>query len=80
MNFHNLLTDFSIWTKYTVMAIPGSFIIWMALMPLYAEVAPRLGFSTEYFGILARLITSPVFWAMTVVLPFLCLIRDFAWK
>ena len=49
-------------------------------MPIYATVAPKLGFSTEYFGILSRLIGSPVFWGMAVVLPALCLMRDFAWK
>ncbi|TGZ80945.1 putative phospholipid-transporting ATPase [Ascodesmis nigricans] len=70
----------NIWTKYTVMAIPGSMLIWMAFMPIYATVAPKIGFSTEYFGILGRLITSPVFWLMGLVLPALCLIRDFAWK
>lgn len=70
----------NIWTKYTVMAIPGSMLIWMAFMPVYAEVAPRIGFSKEYFGILGRLLTSPTFWLMGLVLPALCLIRDFAWK
>ena len=49
-------------------------------MPIYATVAPKLGFSTEYFGILSRLIVSPVFWGMVVVLPALCLMRDFTWK
>ena len=70
----------SLWTKYAVMAIPGSMVIWMAVMPVYSIVAPKLGFSTEYFGIIGRLITSPVFWGMAVVLPCLCLMRDFAWK
>ncbi|PUU74450.1 hypothetical protein B9Z19DRAFT_1000538 [Tuber borchii] len=70
----------NMWTKYAVMAIPGSMLIWMGFMPAYATVAPMLGFSEEYHGILGRLITSPVFWAMVVILPCLCLIRDFAWK
>ena len=70
----------SLWTKYAVMAIPGSMVIWMAVMPVYSIVAPKLGFSTEYFGIIGRLISSPVFWGMAVVLPCLCLMRDFAWK
>lgn len=68
------------WTKYAVMAIPGSMVIWMLFLPAYATVAPMIGFSTEYHGILIRLISSPVFWAMAVVLPVLCLLRDFAWK
>lgn len=70
----------NLWTKYTVMAIPGSMLIWMAFMPAYATVAPMLGFSTEYEGILPKLITSPIFWGMAVILPALCLSRDLAWK
>ncbi|KZF21520.1 phospholipid-translocating P-type ATPase [Xylona heveae TC161] len=70
----------NVWTKYTVIAIPGSMIIWMIFLPVYATVAPKLGFSTEYHGVLGRLFTSPVFWLMGLVLPVLCLLRDFAWK
>lgn len=70
----------NIWTKWTVLAIPGSFVIWLIFMPAYAEIAPRLGFSTEWEGVNSRLWSSPVFWGMCLVLPPLCLIRDFAWK
>ncbi|KAF1991080.1 phospholipid-translocating P-type ATPase [Aulographum hederae CBS 113979] len=70
----------NIWTKYTVIAIPGSMLIWMAFLPIYATVAPMLGFSTEYEGVLPRLFSSPVFWLQGLVLPVLCLLRDFAWK
>ncbi|KAI9675325.1 MAG: hypothetical protein M1817_001228 [Caeruleum heppii] len=70
----------NIWTKYTVLAIPGSMLIWMAFLPIYATVAPRLGFSTEYTGVLPKLLSNPVFWIMCLVLPVLCLLRDFAWK
>ncbi|KAH0536820.1 hypothetical protein FGG08_006353 [Glutinoglossum americanum] len=70
----------NIWTKYTFLAIPGSMIIWMGFIPVYAIVAPKLGFSTEYTGIIPRLFSSPVFWLMACVLPVLCLLRDFSWK
>ncbi|KAA6414048.1 MAG: phospholipid-translocating ATPase [Lasallia pustulata] len=70
----------NIWTKYTVLAIPGSMVIWMAFIPIYATVAPKLGFSTEYDGVIPRLFPSPVFWLMALVLPVLCLLRDIAWK
>ncbi|KAI9889295.1 MAG: aminophospholipid translocase [Vezdaea aestivalis] len=70
----------NIWTKYTVFAIPGSMLIWMIFIPIYAFAAPKLGFSTEYHGVLGPLFSSPVFWAMAVVLPPICLMRDFAWK
>ncbi|KAK3077105.1 hypothetical protein LTS18_011206, partial [Coniosporium uncinatum] len=70
----------NIWTKYTFIAIPGSLLIWFAFLPLYATVAPLLNFSTEYGGVLPRLFSNPVFWLQTLVLPFLCLLRDFAWR
>ncbi|KAF2400830.1 phospholipid-transporting ATPase [Trichodelitschia bisporula] len=70
----------NIWTKYTVLAIPGSFVIWMIFLPLYAWIAPMLNFSTEFQGVNQRLWTSPVFWGMALILPPICLIRDIAWK
>lgn len=70
----------NIWTKYTFLAIPGSMVIWLAFIAVYATVAPKLGFSTEYDGVVPRLFTSPVFYLMAVVLPVVCLLRDFAWK
>lgn len=70
----------NIWTKYHFLAIPGSLAIWFIFLPIYATVAPKLGFSMEYAGVLPRLFGSPVFWLMIVVLPVLCLLRDFAWK
>lgn len=70
----------NIWTKYHVIAIPGSMAIWVAFISIYATVAPKLGFSEEYHGVIPRLFSSPVFWLQGLVLPILCLLRDFAWK
>lgn len=70
----------NIWTKYTVIAIPGSLAVWFIFLPVYATVAPRLGFSTEYTNLLGVLLTDPKTWLMMFVLPVLCLLRDFAWK
>ena len=68
------------WTKWHVIAIPGSLLVWFVLLPAYAAVAPRLGFSTEYEGVLPRLLPSPNFWLAVVAVPALCLVRDVAWK
>jgi phospholipid-transporting ATPase len=70
----------NMWTKYHVIAIPGSIIIWMGFIAVYGTVAPKLGFSTEYHGVIPVMFTSPVFWLQLIVLPVLCLSRDFAWK
>ncbi|RYP48843.1 hypothetical protein DL768_005351 [Monosporascus sp. mg162] len=68
------------WTKYHVMAIPGSMVIWYVFVAAYGTVAPRLGFSMEYHGLVPKLFTTPVFWLQLVALPLLCLLRDIAWK
>ncbi|AEO57745.1 hypothetical protein MYCTH_2304292 [Thermothelomyces thermophilus ATCC 42464] len=68
------------WTKYHVVAIPGSMAIWIVFVAVYGTVAPKLGFSKEYFGVIPRLFSSPAFWLQMPTLAILCLLRDFAWK
>ncbi|KAF7545637.1 hypothetical protein G7Z17_g9022 [Cylindrodendrum hubeiense] len=68
------------WTKYHVLAIPGSMAFWYLFIAVYGIVAPMANVSTEYHGVVPRLYSSPVFWLQTVVLAVLCLIRDIAWK
>ncbi|KAK4057711.1 aminophospholipid translocase [Microbotryomycetes sp. JL221] len=73
-----LISD--IWTKYTLLAIPGSFVFTMAFLPLYALIAPLTGLSREYSGIVPRLWSNAVFWFTILGMPFVLLTRDFAWK
>ncbi|KIK68995.1 hypothetical protein GYMLUDRAFT_35032 [Collybiopsis luxurians FD-317 M1] len=73
-----LISD--IWTKYTVAAIPGSFAFTMVFLPIYAVVAPAIGFSREYQNIVPRLWTDAVFYFVLLLIPIFCLSRDFAWK
>ena len=68
------------WTKYHVIAIPGSWAIFVVFIAVYATVAPKIGVSTEYHGVVPRLFTSPVFWIEMPTLAILCLFRDFVWK
>ncbi|KAI9641224.1 aminophospholipid translocase [Ciborinia camelliae] len=70
----------NVWTKYHFIAIPGSMVIWLIFISVYATVAPKLGFSMEYEGVVPRLFESPVFWIQGLALPILCLLRDFSWK
>jgi phospholipid-transporting ATPase len=68
------------WTKYHVIAIPGSMAIWYAFVAVYALVAPLTPLSNELRGIVPRMYGSPQFWLQTVALAIMCLSRDFAWK
>jgi phospholipid-transporting ATPase len=68
------------WTKYHVLAIPGSMAIWYGFIAVYGVVAPMVNWSTEYHGVIPKLYASPIFWLQTIVLAVMCLIKDFAWK
>lgn len=63
------------WTKYTWLSIPGSFVLWIASLPLYP-----LTISPELIGVPAPLYGDPVFWIALIVVPSICLIRDYTWK
>ncbi|KAF7362154.1 Phospholipid-transporting ATPase [Mycena venus] len=73
-----LISD--LWTKYTVAAIPGSFVFAMFFLPLYAWITPKIGFSQEYMGLVPRLWTDWIFYLVLLFIPIFCLSRDFAWK
>ncbi|KAI2637396.1 hypothetical protein GGS21DRAFT_511376 [Xylaria nigripes] len=68
------------WTKYHIIAIPGSLLIWFGFIAIYGYVAPMVHVSTELRGIIPVLFSSPNFYIQTVFLPIACLTRDVAWK
>ena len=68
------------WTKFTFLAIPGSFIFWLVFFPIYGSVFPYASISREYFGVVPHTYRSGVFWLTLLVLPVFALLRDFAWK
>ncbi|GEQ71218.1 hypothetical protein JCM33374_g4899 [Metschnikowia sp. JCM 33374] len=70
----------TMWTKFTVLAIPGSFLLWLVWFPAFATIAPSINVSTEYRGVLAHTYPSLMFWAAVFGVAILCLLRDFAWK
>lgn len=73
-----LISD--VWTKYTLAAIPGSFLFTMIALPLYAFIAPLTGVSMEYKGIVQRLWGDAVFYFVLILFPVVCLLRDYCWK
>lgn len=68
------------WTKYHVIAIPGSMAFWYLFIAVYGIVAPMAGVSKEYHGVVPKLFANPVFWLQTLNLAVMCLLRDFVWK
>ncbi|KAI9220298.1 hypothetical protein BC828DRAFT_405948 [Blastocladiella britannica] len=72
-----LITD--LWTKWAWVATMGSIGFWLVFLPIYALVAPRLRVSTELLG-MEMLYSSGLFWLTVIVLPVLCLARDYGYK
>ncbi|OQE20479.1 hypothetical protein PENSTE_c013G08051 [Penicillium steckii] len=70
----------NVWTKYTFIAIPGSMFLWLVFIPAYGYAAPAIGFSQEYYGTVPVLFKLPQFYLMAIILPCICLMRDYAWK
>ncbi|KAG0668053.1 aminophospholipid translocase [Maudiozyma exigua] len=68
------------WTKFTFLAIPGSFIFWLVFFPIYGSIFPYASISREYFGVVPHTYRSGVFWLTLLVLPIFALLRDFGWK
>ncbi|KAJ2960716.1 hypothetical protein NQZ79_g3924 [Umbelopsis isabellina] len=75
-----LITD--IWTKWSVIMIPGSMVIWFVYMPLVAYVGPMLpwGIFTEYEGIVPVLFGNVNYWLFLLLIPLLANTRDYIWK
>ncbi|KAL0084969.1 hypothetical protein J3Q64DRAFT_1809699 [Phycomyces blakesleeanus] len=75
-----LISD--IWTKYTFIAIPGSMVIWFIFLPLVAYVGPLLPSELflEYQGIVPHLFGNVNFWLFFLLVPLLCILRDYVWK
>lgn len=67
-------------TSLVLLAIPGSFVFTMLFLPLYIVIAPSIGVSLEYRGLDPRLFTNSVFWFTVLLVPAICLSRDFVWK
>lgn len=68
------------WTKFTLLAIPGSFVFWIVFFPIYASIFPHANISREYYGVVSHTYSSATFWLMVLVLSTFALIRDFVWK
>lgn len=68
------------WTKFTLFAIPGSFVFWIVFFPIYASIFPHANISREYLGVVTHTYGSGTFWLMLLVLPIFALMRDFVWK
>lgn len=68
------------WTKFTLIAIPGSLLFWIVFFPIYASIFPHANISKEYYGVVSHTYGTAVFWLILLLIPVLALTRDFVWK
>lgn len=64
------------------MAMFGSMAIWFFYLIIVAYIAPAISVDSlpEYYGIVPMLWGNLNFWLFLIIVPFICNIRDFAWK
>lgn len=70
----------NVWNSWTLFAIPGSAMFWLVCYPLYAEIGPKINVGIENLGVIPALYPTCVFWALCLLVPSACLIRDVSWK
>ncbi|WFD00187.1 P-type phospholipid transporter [Malassezia yamatoensis] len=70
----------NLWTRYTVMAIPGSLALTLAFFVVFGTIAPALGVAQEYSFIVPRLLGLPLFWILLIFVPITSLLRDLIWR
>ncbi|KAL1916326.1 uncharacterized protein VTP21DRAFT_5943 [Calcarisporiella thermophila] len=73
-----LITD--TWNKYAAFSIPGSLIVWFIFLPFFTWFGPIVRLSNEYDGVPGFIFTSPYFYLYIIVVPLLCILRDYVWK
>lgn len=70
----------NVWTRYTLIAIPGSFGLTLVFFVVFGTIGPALGVSMEYANIVPRLLGMPRFWIIIFFVPVLSLLRDLVWR
>lgn len=68
------------WSKYTVVAIPGSLVLWLVFYPVYGSILPHWNISYMLRGTVSHNYGALTFWFMCFGLPVLCLLRDILYK
>ncbi|ORX65446.1 aminophospholipid translocase [Anaeromyces robustus] len=68
------------WNKYTTLAIVGSYACWIILLPIYCYIGPLINLSPELDGMEKKIYSSSIFWFSVIIIPCVCIFRDYIWK
>ncbi|XP_061165373.1 probable phospholipid-transporting ATPase IA isoform X3 [Saccostrea echinata] len=69
----------SAWTWLTHLAIWGSIASWFLFLLVYSHIYMIVDLAPEMLG-MDIIFTCSIFWMGLILIPFICLIRDVAWK
>lgn len=72
--------EINAWTWLTHLAIWGSIVCWFLFLIIYSHAFPIVNLAPEMLGMDRYVLGCWVFWWGLLFIPFVCLLRDFAWK
>ncbi|XP_074651102.1 putative phospholipid-transporting ATPase IA isoform X3 [Tubulanus polymorphus] len=68
------------WTWLSHLAIWGSILCWFLFVLIYSHVWPTINIGATMVGMDYHVFNCPIFWMGLILIPVLCLLRDFTWK
>ncbi|KAK3100430.1 hypothetical protein FSP39_019862 [Pinctada imbricata] len=72
--------EISAWTWLTHLAIWGSIASWFIFLAVYSHVYKFVDLAPEMLGMDRQVYGCSLFWMGLILIPFIALIRDIAWK
>nr|XP_061821969.1 phospholipid-transporting ATPase IB-like isoform X2 [Nerophis lumbriciformis] len=67
------------WTKFSHLAVWGSIVLWLFFFGVYSAIWPTLPIAPDMLGQAAKVMQCWYFWLGLVLVPTVCLLKDFVW-
>ncbi|XP_029698644.1 phospholipid-transporting ATPase IB isoform X2 [Takifugu rubripes] len=68
------------WTRFSHLAVWGSMILWMVFFAFYSAIWPTLPIAPDMRGQAGKVMQCWHFWLGLVLVPTMCLLKDFTWS
>jgi phospholipid-transporting ATPase len=78
-----LVLETRYWTWINALFVALSILVWFLFLMVYGLLwigAPGLDVGEDLYGEVFFIYTSPLFWFTIIIVPAICLYRDFFWK
>ncbi|XP_061877847.1 phospholipid-transporting ATPase IB isoform X3 [Entelurus aequoreus] len=67
------------WTKFSHLAVWGSIVLWLFFFGVYSTIWPTFPIAPDMLGQAAKVMQCWYFWLGLVLVPTVCLLKDFVW-